>query len=53
LEISGEIDLYISGFEMGEIDVAMSMSGDDEEDVFPARIEPLSSRRRPWRSPRA
>ena len=39
LEISGEIDLRISGFEMGEIDVAMSMSGDDEEDVLPAPNE--------------
>src|SRR5271156_667575 len=46
LEISGEIDLRISGFEMGEIDVAMSMSGDDEEDVLPAPNEgepPLTS----------
>ena len=31
-----EIDLRISGFEMGEIDVALGMSGDDEDDVLPA-----------------
>jgi hypothetical protein len=38
-EISSEIDLRISGFEMGEIDVALSISGDDEEDVLPAPNE--------------
>src|SRR5260370_15145283 len=35
LEISGETDLRISGFEMGEIDVALG-SGNDEEDKLPA-----------------
>ena len=32
MEISSEIDLRISGFEMGEIDVAFAGSGSDEED---------------------
>jgi hypothetical protein len=32
LEISSETDLRISGFEMGEIDVAVEGSGNDEED---------------------
>ena len=36
MEISGEIDLRISGFEMGEIDVAFEGSGSDEEDDLPA-----------------
>jgi hypothetical protein len=31
LQITGDIDLTISGFEMGEIDVALSSSGEDEE----------------------
>jgi len=35
LEISGETDLRISGFEMGEIDVAVESSGNDEEDDLP------------------
>jgi ParB-like chromosome segregation protein Spo0J len=35
LEISSNIDLRISGFEMGEVDVALTGS-DDEEDVLPA-----------------
>jgi 16S rRNA G966 N2-methylase RsmD len=39
LEISGEIDLRISGFEMGEIDVAFEGSGSDEEDDLPALNE--------------
>ncbi len=36
LEITSDMDLRISGFEMGEIDVALSVSGQDEEDVLPA-----------------
>ena len=36
LEISSEIDLRISGFEMGEIDVAFEGCGNDEEDDLPA-----------------
>jgi DNA modification methylase len=36
LQITSDIDLRISGFEMGEIDVALSASGDDEEDVLQA-----------------
>ena len=36
LEITSDIDLRISGFEMGEIDVALPMTGEDEEDVLPA-----------------
>jgi DNA modification methylase len=36
LEIDGEVDLCISGFEMGELDVALEGAGDDEEDVLPA-----------------
>src|SRR3984893_14422907 len=39
MEISGEIDLRISGFEMGEIDVAFEGSGSDEEDDLPALNE--------------
>src|SRR6266436_5246179 len=39
LEISSEIDLRISGFEMGEIDVAFAGSGNDEEDNLPALNE--------------
>ena len=39
MEISGEIDLRISGFEMGEIDVAFEASGSDEEDDLPALNE--------------
>src|SRR5580704_11234338 len=39
LEISSEIDLRISGFEMGEIDVAFEGSGNDEEDDLPALNE--------------
>ena len=35
LEINKEIDLRISGFEMGEIDVALSFA-EDEEDALPA-----------------
>jgi len=37
--MSGEIDLRISGFEMGEIDVAFEASGSDEEDDLPALNE--------------
>jgi ParB-like chromosome segregation protein Spo0J len=36
LEIDAETDLRISGFETGEIDVAIDGSGDDEEDELPA-----------------
>jgi hypothetical protein len=39
MEMSGEIDLRISGFEMGEIDVAFEASGSDEEDDLPALNE--------------
>ena len=39
LEISSEIDLRISGFEMGEIDVAFEGYGNDEEDNLPALNE--------------
>jgi len=39
LEISSEIDLRISGFEMGEIDIAFAGSGNDEEDNLPALNE--------------
>lgn len=39
LEISGETDLRISGFEMGEIDVAVEGAGIDEEDALPAPDE--------------
>jgi DNA modification methylase len=39
IEISGEIDLRISGFEMGEIDAAFQDSGSDEEDDLPALNE--------------
>ena len=46
LEITSDIDLRISGFEMGEIDVALSVSGEDEEDVLPAlnETEPLMTK---------
>jgi DNA modification methylase len=39
LEITSDIDLRISGFEMGEIDAVLSVSGEDEEDVLPAMNE--------------
>jgi hypothetical protein len=39
MEISGEIDLRISGFEMGEIDAAVEGNGVDEEDDLPALNE--------------
>jgi DNA modification methylase len=39
MEISGEIDLRISGFEMGEIDAAFEGDGVDEEDELPALNE--------------
>jgi DNA modification methylase len=39
MEISGEIDLRIAGFEMGEIDAAFEGSGGDEEDDLPALNE--------------
>jgi hypothetical protein len=39
LEITSDIDLRVSGFEMGEIDVALSVSGEDEEDIRPALNE--------------
>jgi hypothetical protein len=35
LEINSEIDLRISGFEMGEIDATIGGSGNDEEDDLP------------------
>jgi hypothetical protein len=46
LEITGDIDLGMSGFEMGEIDVALTASGDDEEDALPAlnEAEPVAQR---------
>ena len=46
LEITGDIDLGMSGFEMGEIDVALTASGDDEEDALPAlnEAEPAAQR---------
>jgi DNA modification methylase len=34
LKIDGEIDLQVSGFEMGEIDVLLDGNGNDEEDDF-------------------
>src|SRR5205823_4020571 len=34
LKIDSEIDLQISGFEMGEIDVLLEGNGNDEEDDF-------------------
>ena len=43
MEISGEIDLRIGGFEMGEIDVAFEGSGSDEEDDLPALNEDLDA----------
>ena len=39
LEITSDIDLRISGFEMGEMDAVLSVSGEDEEDVLPAMNE--------------
>jgi hypothetical protein len=39
LQITSDIDLRISGFAMGEIDVALSAAGEDEEDVLPALNE--------------
>ena len=39
MEISGEIDLRISGFEMGEIDAAFEGDRVDEEDNLPALNE--------------
>jgi hypothetical protein len=36
LEISGDFDLRLGGFEMGEIDFALGGSGGDEEDDLPA-----------------
>jgi DNA modification methylase len=36
VQITSDIDLRISGFEMGEIDVALSTADGDEEDVLPA-----------------
>lgn len=36
LEIDGEVDLCMSGFEMGEIDVALEGVDNDEEDALPA-----------------
>jgi DNA modification methylase len=39
LEITSDIDLRLSGFEMGEIDVALSVSGEDEEDILPTLDE--------------
>src|SRR6516164_5032973 len=42
LEISRDIDLRISGFETGEIDVAIGGSGNDEEDDLPP-LEAIST----------
>jgi DNA modification methylase len=39
VQITSDIDLRISGFEMGEIDVALSTAEGDEEDVLPAANE--------------
>ena len=39
MEIGGDIDLRISGFEMGEIDVALESCREDEEDDLPALRE--------------
>ena len=39
MEISGELDLRVAGFEMGEIDIAFKGSGADEEDDLPALNE--------------
>jgi DNA modification methylase len=39
IEIGGEIDLRISGFEMGEIDAAFGGAASDEEDALPAPNE--------------
>jgi DNA modification methylase len=39
MNISGELDLRVAGFEMGEIDVALEGSGGDEEDDLPALNE--------------
>jgi len=38
-QISGDTDLQITGFEMGEIDVAVAGSEGDEEDDLPVRDE--------------
>src|SRR6266404_5643296 len=43
LEISSEIDLRISGFEMGEIDIAFAGSGNDEEDNLPGAERDLDA----------
>jgi DNA modification methylase len=39
MELSGELDLRVAGFEMGEIDVALDGSGGDEEDDLAALNE--------------
>jgi ParB-like chromosome segregation protein Spo0J len=44
LAIDSNIDLQISGFEMGEIDVAISAGRDDEEDPLPALSRELGLR---------
>jgi len=46
LEINSEIDLRITGFEMGEIDVAFTLSGVEDEDVLPAfnDVEPPTTK---------
>src|SRR5271166_4302388 len=43
LEIDSEVDLSISGFEMGEIDVALEGTDSDEEDALPALNEAASA----------
>ena len=47
LEISSDIDLSISGFEMGEIDAAIGGAGNDEEDDLP----PLEATSTPMAQP--
>ena len=47
MEISGDIDLRVSGFEMGEIDVAFNGSSSDEEDDLPALNETATPMTKP------
>ncbi len=46
LELAPQIDLEISGFEMGEIDILLSGGGLDQEDELPP-IDPAAPRRSP------
>jgi hypothetical protein len=48
LAIDSKIDLEISGFEMGEIDVAVSAGSDDEEDPLPAPNDLGAPVAKPW-----